>query len=80
MTIVVIGKTTVIPMFDSSRFKNGFSVYNEYLGDYWFESDHEIWAQISSVLAQHVDNLVKYHMKNKMNEESYKEVFENIDK
>ena len=75
--MITVGKTTVSPLFDIGTFKGSFNINNEYLSDFWFDCNHEIWDSISVNIAVIIEEIVKKSIKSKMNEESYKEKFLN---
>lgn len=75
MSLVRLNKTGVMSRFDSGWYKGLFEVSSEYLTDFWFAPDHIIWDRISVQFAAIVEKEIKEQMKDKMNPESYKEIF-----
>jgi len=75
MSMIKLGKTTVLPSFDSGTYKGMFEINNEYLSDFWFQCNESIWDEISVKIAAMVELTIKDKMKGKMNPEDYEKEF-----
>ena len=78
--MIKIGKTFVMPKFDSGTYKGLFEINNEYLSDFWFNCNETIWDELSLKIAIMVESAIKEKMKDKMNKESYNKIFVNVGK
>jgi len=74
--MLIIGKTIIVPEFDSGYYEGRYSIHNEYLTSCWFDCKDAIWDRLSLRFALIVEEEIKKEMKSKMNEESYKEIFD----
>lgn len=74
--MIQIDKTNVRVDISSNTYRNAFNIENEYLNTFWFSIDDPIWDELAISIAMITNEIVKKRMKNKMNTESYKEIFE----
>ena len=78
MSLIRLGKTLVMPRFDSGTYTGLFEINNEYLNDFWFNCSESIWDEISVKIAVMIEATMREKMKDQMNKESYNKIFANV--